>query len=125
MLARSGGETDLRLFLKPCPATSRYVDIDLGRLKLAAIEVVLDGHAVSDPRIIKKMITHRCAKKLGPQRLARQFASHIDRAGFGSEPRLLRYSALAGRWACNSADCATPDVICPIACYSIASIRCR
>src|SRR5258708_19051438 len=47
----------LRLFLKPCPATSRYVDIDLARLKPAAIEVVLDGRVVSDPRIIKQMIT--------------------------------------------------------------------
>jgi len=53
----------LRLFLKPCPATSRYVDIDLARLKPAAIEVVLDGRVVSDPRIIKQMITLIAARK--------------------------------------------------------------
>ncbi len=53
----------LRLFLKPFPATSRYVDIDLARLKPAAIEVVLDGRVVSDPRIIKQMITLIAARK--------------------------------------------------------------
>src|SRR6266403_3420174 len=53
----------LRLFLKPCPATGRYVDIDLARLKPAAIEVVLDGRVVSDPRIIKQMTTLISARK--------------------------------------------------------------
>jgi hypothetical protein len=45
----------LRLFLKPSPATSRYLDIDLARLKSAAIEIVLDGRIVSDPRLVKQM----------------------------------------------------------------------
>ena len=53
----------LRLFLKPYPATGRYVDIDLARLKPAAIEVVLDGRVVSDPRIIKQMTTLISARK--------------------------------------------------------------
>jgi hypothetical protein len=47
----------LRLFLRPSPATGRYVDIDLARLKPAAVEVVLDGRIVTDPRPIKQMIT--------------------------------------------------------------------
>ena len=38
----------LRLFLKPCSPTSRYMDIDLARLKPAAVEVILDGRTVSD-----------------------------------------------------------------------------
>jgi hypothetical protein len=45
----------LRLFLKPSPATSRYLDVDLARLKSAAIEIVLDGRIVSDPRLVKQM----------------------------------------------------------------------
>jgi hypothetical protein len=53
----------LRLFLKPCSPTSRYMDIDLARLKPAAVEVILDGRTVSDPKIIKKMITHIAARK--------------------------------------------------------------
>jgi hypothetical protein len=39
------------------------VDIDLARLKPSAIEVVLDGRVVSDPRIIKQMITLIAARK--------------------------------------------------------------
>jgi len=53
----------LRLFVKPYPASGRYVDIDLARLKPAAIEVVLDGRVVSDPRIIKQMTTLISARK--------------------------------------------------------------
>ena len=53
----------LRLFLKPCSATSRYMDIDLARLKPAAVEVILDGRTVSDPKIIKQMITLIAARK--------------------------------------------------------------
>jgi hypothetical protein len=53
----------LRLFLKPCSPTSRYLDIDLARLKPAAVQVILDGRAVSDPKIIKQMITLIAARK--------------------------------------------------------------
>src|SRR5271166_4639894 len=53
----------LRLFLKPCSPTSRYMDIDLARLKPAAVEVILDGRTVSDPKIIKQMITLIAARK--------------------------------------------------------------
>jgi hypothetical protein len=51
-----GNGAFLRLFLRPCPATSRYLEIDLARLKPAAVEVVLDGRDV-DPEIMKRMIT--------------------------------------------------------------------
>ena len=53
----------LRLFLKPCSPTSRYMDIDLARLKPAAVEVILDGRTVTDPKIIKQMITLISARK--------------------------------------------------------------
>jgi tetratricopeptide (TPR) repeat protein len=53
----------LRLFLKPRPATSRYVDIDVTRLKPTAVEVVLDGRTVSDPKVIKQMIALIAARK--------------------------------------------------------------
>jgi hypothetical protein len=53
----------LRLFLRPSPATSRYVDIDLARLKPDAIEVILDGRAVNDVKIIKQMITLIAGRK--------------------------------------------------------------
>ena len=53
----------LRLFLKPCSPTSRYLDIDLARLKPAAVEVIVDGCTVGDPKIIKQMITLIAARK--------------------------------------------------------------
>jgi hypothetical protein len=53
----------LRLFLKPCLPTSRYMDIDLARLKPTAVEVILDGRTVSDPKIIKQMISLIAARK--------------------------------------------------------------
>ena len=53
----------LRLFLKPSPATSRYVEIDLTRLKPTAIEVVLDGRIVTDPGVIEQMVTLIAARK--------------------------------------------------------------
>ena len=39
------------------------MDIDLARLKPAAVEVILDGRTVSDPKIIKQMITLIAARK--------------------------------------------------------------
>jgi hypothetical protein len=53
----------LRLFLKPCSATSRYMDIDLARLKPPAVEVVLDGLMVTDPQTMNQMITLIAARK--------------------------------------------------------------
>jgi hypothetical protein len=53
----------LRLFLRPCSPTSRYMDIDLARLKPAAVEVIVDGRTVADPKIIKQMITLIAARK--------------------------------------------------------------
>jgi hypothetical protein len=53
----------LRLFLKPCSPTSRYLDIDLARLKPAGVEIILDGRTVTDPKIIKQMITLISARK--------------------------------------------------------------
>src|SRR5258707_2829864 len=45
----------LRLFLKPRPITSRYLDIDQERLKATAINDVLDGRAIDDPQIISQI----------------------------------------------------------------------
>ena len=53
----------LRLFLKPCSPTSRYLDIDLARLKPAAVDVIVDGRTVSNPKIIKEMISLIAARK--------------------------------------------------------------
>jgi hypothetical protein len=53
----------LRLFLKSNTPTSRYIDIDLSRLKPAAMEIILDGRTVSDPKIINEMITLIAARK--------------------------------------------------------------
>src|SRR5262249_47542727 len=69
----------LRLFLKPCSPTSRYVDIDLARLNPAAVESIVAGRTVGDPKIIKEMVTYRRAKKLAPQRLLNR--SHATIAG--------------------------------------------
>src|SRR5260370_4499287 len=53
----------LRLFLKPCSPTSRYMDIDLALLKPAPVQGILDGRTISDPKIIKQMITLIAAPK--------------------------------------------------------------
>ena len=58
-----GNGAFLRLFLKPCSRTSRYMDIDLARLKPAAVEVILDGRTVSDPKIIEQMTKLIAARK--------------------------------------------------------------
>src|SRR5258708_5313711 len=53
----------LRLFLKPRPVTSRYLDIDQERLKPTAVTVVLDGRAIDDPRIIGQITTLIATRK--------------------------------------------------------------
>src|SRR5260370_28339042 len=53
----------LRLFLKPRPITSRYLDIDQERLKPTSIKVVLDGRAIDDPKIISQITTLIAARK--------------------------------------------------------------
>ena len=53
----------LRLFLKPRPVTSRYLDIDQERLKPTAINVVLDGRAIDDPKIISQITALIAARK--------------------------------------------------------------
>jgi hypothetical protein len=53
----------LRLFLKSCTPTSRYIDIDLSRLKPAAMEIFLDGRTVSDAQSMKQMINQIAARK--------------------------------------------------------------
>src|SRR5258707_2426732 len=53
----------LRLFLKPRPITSRYLDIDQERLKPTAIHVVLDGRAIDDPKIISQITALIAARK--------------------------------------------------------------
>src|SRR5260221_10189852 len=53
----------LRLFLKPRPVTSRYLDIDQERLKPSAINVVLDGRAIDDPKIISQVTALIAARK--------------------------------------------------------------
>jgi tetratricopeptide (TPR) repeat protein len=53
----------LRLFLKPRPVTSRYLDIDQERLKPTAINVVLDGRAIDDPKTISQITALIAARK--------------------------------------------------------------
>jgi hypothetical protein len=45
----------LRLFLKPSAPESRYLDIDVNRLRPAAIEVSHDGRIVDDPAVLKSL----------------------------------------------------------------------
>lgn len=53
----------LRLFLKPRPVTSRYLDIDEERLKPTAVKVILDGRTVDDPKIISQITSLIAARK--------------------------------------------------------------
>lgn len=53
----------LRLFLKPRPVTSRYLEIDQERLKPTAVTVILDGRAIDDPKIISEITTLIAARK--------------------------------------------------------------
>src|SRR6201987_2855668 len=51
----------LRLFLKPRPVTSRYIEIDQERLKLSAVSVFRDGRGIDGPQIIREIPTLRAA----------------------------------------------------------------
>src|SRR5258708_15795401 len=53
----------LRLFLKPRPVTSRYLDIDQERLKPTAVKVILDGRTIDDPKIINQITALIAAPK--------------------------------------------------------------
>ena len=53
----------LRLFPKPSSRAGRYMDIDLARLKRAAVEVLLDGRTASDPEIIRQMVSLIAARR--------------------------------------------------------------
>jgi hypothetical protein len=53
----------LRLFLKPSPVTSRYLDIDQERLKPTAVTVILDGRVIDDPKIISEITVLIAARK--------------------------------------------------------------
>jgi tetratricopeptide (TPR) repeat protein len=53
----------LRLFLKPRPVTSRYLDIDQERLKPTAVKVILDGRTIDDPKIISQITSLIAARK--------------------------------------------------------------
>ena len=58
-----GNGAFLRLFLKPRPVTSRYLDIDQERLKPTAVKVILDGRTVDDPKIISQITSLIAARK--------------------------------------------------------------
>jgi tetratricopeptide (TPR) repeat protein len=53
----------LRLFLKPRPVTSRYLDIDQERLKPTAVKVIHDGRTIDDPKIISQITSLIAARK--------------------------------------------------------------
>ena len=58
-----GNGAFLRLFLKPRPVTSRYLDIDQERLKPTAVKVILDGRTIDDPKIINQITSLIAARK--------------------------------------------------------------